>query len=62
MHKQVMCSSCDPYQAHLYAKFETEAQLCTDFCLEYMIECGLPLDFCDSRTSDDELYCLPYGV
>ncbi len=62
MHKQIACAPCDPYQAHLYAMFETEVQLCKDFCLEYVEECGLPLDFCDGRMSDNELYCLPYGV
>ncbi len=62
LHKQFLCEPCDPYQAHLYAKFDPEVQLCKDFCLEYVKECGLPADFCAGRTSDDEHYCLPCGV
>ncbi len=62
MYKHIMCAPCDPYQAHLYDMFGTEAQLCRDFCFEYVEECGLSIDFCDDRTSDNERYCLPYGV
>lgn len=66
-HKEVLCTRCDPYEAHMFdyedplATPRSQPYLCGDFCTNYSTACtGVVTVDCSSYTkTPDDIYCFP---